>query len=243
MVPFMKMLKLGFGFLVVAVLIMAFVQQHQAQDRLHGENDALRHQLAELQAENAGLSNRLTDEGVFKRRASAQLTELLKLRGDVGLLRQQVGEIGKLRDELQRRESAPGISPTLQASMETLEQQQQAALASLNRAHHGMLGFIMFADENQQQFPASFAEAAPFIKEGLEPIALNFEIVYVGSLTNLTNTAGTIVLREKAPSRTRDGKWQKTYGFADGHAEVHTEPDGNFDVWESQHIIPPPPPN
>jgi prepilin-type processing-associated H-X9-DG protein len=41
----------------------------------------------------------------------------------------------------------------------------------------------------------------------------------------------------------RDGTWQKTYGFADGHAEIHTEPDGNFDDWESQHIIPPPPPS
>lgn len=72
---------------------------------------------------------------------------------------------------------------------------------------------------------------------------MNFEIVYLGSLTNLTNAAGTIVLREKHAARTQDGKWQKTYGFADGHAEIHTEPDGNFDDWESQHLIPPPPPN
>jgi hypothetical protein len=69
---------------------------------------------------------------------------------------------------------------------------------------------------------------------------MNFEIVYVGSLTNLTNAAETVVLREKRASRTRDGKWQKTYGFADGHSEVHTEPDGNFDDWESQHIVLPP---
>jgi prepilin-type processing-associated H-X9-DG protein len=98
----------------------------------------------------------------------------------------------------------------------------------------------MYADANQQQFPPTIADAAPYFKEGLEPIEMNFEIVYVGSITNITNAAGTVVLREKHASQTLEGKWRKTYGFADGHAEIRTEPDGNFDDWESQHIIPPP---
>jgi len=238
----MSKLKLGLGLLAVAAVILAFAQQRQAQARLRGENEFLRQQLAQLQTEKGSLSNQLAAAGDFKRRATAQLAELLKLRGDVSLLQHQVGEIGKLRDEIQRLQAAPGIAAPLQASMDALEQQQQAALASLNRAKQGMLGFIMYADENQQQFPATFAQAAPFFKEGLEPIEMNFEIVYVGSLTNITNAAGTIVLREKHAARTRDGNWHKTYGFADGHAEIHTEPDGNFDDWESQHIIPPPPP-
>ncbi|MFZ0828889.1 MAG: hypothetical protein WAO02_15845 [Verrucomicrobiia bacterium] len=36
-------------------------------------------------------------------------------------------------------------------------------------------------------------------------------------------------------------EWMKTYGFADGHAEIHTEPSGNFDDGDSQRIISPPP--
>lgn len=218
---------------------MAFVQQHETQARLRAENDALRQQLSQLQTEKGSLSDQLAEGGNFKRRATEQLTELLKLRGDVGRLQQQVGEIGNLRDEIQRLRAAPGISPPLQASLDALEQQQQAAMVSLNRAKQGMLGLIMYADENQQQFPATFAQAAPFFQAGLEPIEMNFEIVFFGSITNITNAAGTIVLREKHAARTHDGKWQKTYGFADGHAEIHTEPDGNFDDWESQHIIPP----
>jgi prepilin-type processing-associated H-X9-DG protein len=49
------------------------------------------------------------------------------------------------------------------------------------------------------------------------------------------------VLKEKQAWQALDGKWKKTYGFADGHAEIHMEPSGNFDDWESQHTISPPP--
>jgi hypothetical protein len=231
---------LGFGVLVVAGATIAFVLQPQSQAKLQEENIALRQQLMQLQTENASLSNRLAEASDFKRRATAQLTELLKLRNDVGSLQRQVGEIGKLREDIQRLRAALPNPQSWPPSVETLEQQSPAALESLNRAKQGVLGFILFANENQQQFPTSFEQAAPFFKEGLEPIALNFEIVYVGSVTNITNAAGTIVLREKHATPTRDGRWQKTYGFADGHAEIHVEPDGNFDPWESQHLMPPP---
>lgn len=236
----MSKLKLGFGVLAVAGVTIAFALQYQAQVKLHEENDSLRQQLTQLQTDNGSLSNRLAAAGSSKMPAAEQLKELLKLRGEVGLLQRQIGEIGKLREEIQRLQATPRNPQPSQASVDALERQQQAAILSLNRARQGVLAFIMFADENQQQFPASFAQAAPFFKGGLEPIAMNFEIVYIGSITNITNAAGTIVLREKHASQTHDGKWQKTYGFADGHAEIHTEPGGNFDDWESQHMIPAP---
>jgi len=233
--------KIVFGVLAVAGLAVAFALLFQKQATLHQENDSLRQQLTQLENDNENLSNRLAVVGKSRNPAEDQLRELLKLRGEVGLLQRQVGEIGKLRDEIQRLQAAPRNPQPLPASADALEQQQQAAMVSLNRARQGILGFIMFADANQQQFPPSFAEAAPYFKEGLDPIAMNFEIVYIGSITNITNVATTVVLREKHATQTLDGKWRKTYGFADGHAEIHTEPDGNFDDWESKHIIPPPP--
>ena len=232
--------KLAAGILVLAGAIALLLLRPPEPGKLKTENDALRQQLAQLQADNASLSNRLAESAVLKRRSSEQLTELLKLRNDVGLLQRQVGELGQLREEVRRLQAAPHDTKLLQASVDALDQQQQAAMVSLNHARQAVLAFIMYADENQQQFPTSFDQAAPFFKDGLEPIAMNFEIVYVGSVTNITNAAGTVVLREKHPSQTPDGKWHKTYGFADGHAENHTEPDGNFDEWESQHIISPP---
>jgi hypothetical protein len=33
----------------------------------------------------------------------------------------------------------------------------------------------------------------------------------------------------------------RSYGFADGHAEmVHADSQGSFDPWESRHILPSP---
>ena len=235
-------LTLGAGILIIAGAALAFTHLYHAQQKLTGENDSLRQQLAQLQTENGSLSNNLLiAASSSKGLATVQLTELLKLRSEVGQLQQQVGELNKLREEIQRlqvtlRQPQPQSQP---ASAAALEQQQQAAMDSLNRAKQGVLAFVMYANENQQQFPASFDQAAPFFKEGLAPIEMNFEIVYVGSITNITNAAGTIVLREKHASQTLDGQWRKTYGFADGHAEIHTEPDGNFDEWESQRMIPP----
>lgn len=165
----MSKLKLVFAVLAVAAAALAGWHQHQAQASLREDNDALRRQLAQLQTEKGSLADQLAEAGTFKRRATEQLNELLKLRGDVTRLQAQAGELGKLRDEIQRLRAAPGISPPLQASMDALEQQSQAALASLNRAKQGMLGFIMYADENQQQFPPPSRRPRLFSKPGWNP--------------------------------------------------------------------------
>ena len=54
----------------------------------------------------------------------------------------------------------------------------------------------------------------------------------------VANPGNAIVIREKQAWQ-RDGKWSRTYAFADGHCEIHVSPDGNFDDWESQHIANP----
>jgi prepilin-type processing-associated H-X9-DG protein len=33
-----------------------------------------------------------------------------------------------------------------------------------------------------------------------------------------------------------NGGWNRTYGFADGHTEIHKAEDGNFGPWEEQRI-------
>jgi hypothetical protein len=32
--------------------------------------------------------------------------------------------------------------------------------------------------------------------------------------------------------------YARTYVFADGHSEIHTTPDGNFEKWETEHTPP-----
>ncbi len=65
-----------------------------------------------------------------------------------------------------------------------------------------------------------------------------FDIFYTGSLNALTN--GNIIVIGESQAQPVSGGWVKTYGFADGHSEVHKEADGNFEAWEKQHMILPP---
>jgi RNA polymerase sigma factor (sigma-70 family) len=89
---FMTISKLKFGFnaVVVTGVIVAFVIQHQNQVKLRTGNEFLRQQMAQLQTDNESLSNRLTAIGDAKKLTDEQFTELLKLRGEVDVLRNQI---------------------------------------------------------------------------------------------------------------------------------------------------------
>ena len=82
-------LKLAFSALVVAGAVMAFVIQHQTQNKLRADNESLRQQITQLQTENESLSNQLAMAGNSKSLSDEQFNELLKLRGEVTRLRQQ----------------------------------------------------------------------------------------------------------------------------------------------------------
>jgi len=234
-------LKLGIGALVVAGTTTAFVLQHQGQIKLRAENDSLQQQMAQLQTNNESLSNRLAATASSPQLSAGQFAELLKLRGEVSLLQGQAGELAKLREENQRLQVSLRSEPTLPAAAETPEQQQRAVIrAKLNDSQQGVLALLMFASDNQQQFPTNFSQVAPYMKDSMAQIETNFSLVYQGETTRITNPSQTIVLMENQPWQAVDGNWLKIYGFADGHSEVHVEPGGNFTNWENQHLILPP---
>jgi RNA polymerase sigma factor (sigma-70 family) len=233
-------LKLGISALVVAGATTAFVIQHQAQEKLRAENGALTQQIAQLQTDNQSLSNRLAVAGDSKSLSDEQLNELLKLRGEVGMLRQQTNELGKLR--------ASHVNPmqNLQTSGKNAsiqEQEKRVAIAKMNDADSYTLGIIMYAHDNQGQIPTNFDQIASYLTNAPSvPTGTNsFDLVYHGSLDGLTGPKSVILIQESQAMQTSSGRWVKTYGFADGHSEVQSQPDDNFDAFEQQHTISPPP--
>jgi len=238
----MKNLLTGIAVIIsIACAVLLFLQ-HQAQDKLRAEDELLRRQIAQLKTENDNLSKQLAAIGDCKRLSDAQLNELLKLRGEVGMLRQQTNALGKMRQENQQLQAVQRDTQPQQASVDAQEQQRQVTMLKLSTAKQGMLAFVMFADDNQDQYPTNFSQVATFFNNGFaDQIATNFDISYQGSITNIAHPADTIVLKEKLAWQALNGKWMKTYGFADGHAEVHTEANGNFDDWESQRTVSPQP--
>ena len=111
----------------------------------------------------------------------------------------------------------------------------------MNVAKQWLLAFLLFAGDNGDRFPDTFDKAMAYAggKDPGEESDLTtdqFEIVFTGSLKDITAASRTIVLRERAPLQGPDGNRHKTYGFADGHSEVHREGTDGFEKWEQERM-------
>jgi len=234
----MTMTKLKAGIIsavVIAGAAIPFAVQERSQTRLRADNRALRRQVDQLTADNDRLSNLLTQANSSGSLPKEQLSELMKLRGEVGLLRKHTNQLGKLGEENRRSQTPLAESEQSSQSSEddpAAEQQEQMLHAKLNDSKALMLSFLMNALDNQNQFAKNLDQIPTPGLTGTN----DFEIVYRGSLDSLTNTSSVIAIREKHAWQLTDGRWVKTYGFADGTAQIHVEPDGNFEAWEKDHI-------
>ncbi len=248
--------------LVATTLVAAAAGVYQAR-----EASNTRAQLFTAQQQGNSLSNQIDELTRQRDDLSAQLTssrdaqpksggnEVLRLRNEVGQLRTQLAAAARVR----REEPAPVTRD--ENAVTPQEEMKQQAIAKMNYARQWVMAFIIYADHNDGQFPTNFAEADPFLDQGaktehnLKPgefppngrkfglIPDNYEITYQGSLQTLTSPSTQIVLREKEPQPTEDGSYVRTYGFADGHIEVHKaaavhQPDeSGFEAWEAQHGV------
>jgi cell division protein FtsL len=232
-------LKLALSAIIVASAATAFVVQHQTQTKLRAQNESLAQQIAQLQTDNESLSNRLTAVGDSQKLTDEQFNELLRLRGEVGVLRRQTNQLENLHEalansKLSTQSSEENVSPQ--------EQQRRMVEYKMADAQQSCLGLIMYAGDNHGHFPTNFDQVARYITSTNQFQALSneFGIVYQGSQTNIADPSATIVIQENQAWQTYDGKWAKVYGFADGHSEVQVKPYNNFASFEQQHTVPPP---
>jgi RNA polymerase sigma factor (sigma-70 family) len=226
-------LKVGISAIVVAGAAAALVLQHQAQQRLHSENDRLRQQIAQLKTESQDLP--ATNS---KQMTSDEFNELLRLRGEVGALRSQTNQLAKLQDENQKLQaSVAAIVQTRQQAPEVLTPEQEFAQLEMSTAKQSALGMLLYANDHGDQFPTNLDQATAYFEGSNTPFTnqSRFEITYTGSLANLANPSKAIIVREVQPWR-HNGTWIKVYGFGDGHAQIYSVSDGNFDELEKQHV-------
>ncbi len=234
-----------------------FVQQREA-NRLRDENQQLVTDRDKLTGErDAALAGGAADENELARLQKNQL-ELLRLRGEVGLLRGQIKDLEKLREENRRLQEglakAGQSSESAEVEPET-DPQRQVAIAKMGLAKELVLGLLVHAQDNQEQFPTDFGQVLSVLKKDPADLELRpqvsailkspypnstmlnqFEIVTPPSMKSVTNWAMTIAIREKEPWLL-NGKRVKVYGYLDGHSETHTEPPEGFAAWEKQHMV------
>ena len=245
LLSFMSLTKFSVGLsaLVAAVTTTALVVQHQSQVQLHEQNAALQQQLTEIQTDNASLSNRLTMAVPPDSGTTAEHTELIRLRGEVGVLRRQAGESVRLLAEDHARLAQAAAKPAQanQISPEMLSQIQ--SVNTINALKQVGLAMRIFSGDNANQFPTNFDQMTAELNgttnfPGNIPLD-SFELVNAGRV-NL-DYPQMIASRERVPRQRPDGTWERVYLLADGSVQTETSPDGNFDAYEQrqQQYAPP----
>lgn len=94
-------LKLALASIVVAGAATTLVIQHQSQKILRAENESLQQQITRLKANDENLSNLAAQSNKPTALPDDQFNELLRLRGEVGVLRAQTSDLARLRRESQ----------------------------------------------------------------------------------------------------------------------------------------------
>lgn len=233
--------------LTITVLAAAAIGliQHFQLSKLREDNDSLRQQVGQLSSETERLTN-----GVPQNPNAApnnQVSDLLRLRGEVAALRKQTNELSKLRAENGRmRASLANAQPNNQSTEAepppTEEQRESVSRMHDSRAY--ILAMLLHAGDNQGRLATNLDQVVPYYPRDQALSGTNqFDIVFQGSPQGLTNTAAIILLRERQPRQRSDGSWSRTYGFLDGHSEIHKAADGNFEVYEREHLFAPANPN
>ncbi|MEO5803417.1 MAG: sigma-70 family RNA polymerase sigma factor [Verrucomicrobiota bacterium] len=228
--------------LMTAVVISALVAgtgtyltQHAQANRLRSENQQLQLQYKKLSNEQVALSPAIDMDS---ERVQKEKRELLRLRSEVGLLRQQKNEAERLREENQRLQAALAKpeEPAQQLNPEA-EKQKEVATGKMSDVRNLVMGMILLADK-KGEFPKSINDILAY-SGGDSKITSpdSFELVYVGPLSDIKSLSTTIVIREKE-AWDYQGKRRKSYGFADGHSEIKTEPKDGFETWEKEHMMP-----
>ena len=118
-------------------------------------------------------------------------------------------------------------------------------IAKMNYLRSWTLAFMLFAEAHEGRMPKDFSEAERFLPANFNNQFQSdgFEIVYQGSLSSVQDTkvfepSRVIVMREREPTQSSNGRWVRAYAFADGHSEIHSAPtpDG-FAEWENERMV------
>jgi prepilin-type processing-associated H-X9-DG protein len=219
--------KLRIGVVALVLLTLGGLllwQEHRARG-LVVENARLRQQVEQtaiVRDENQRLSARLQDEA---QRSEVDLRELVRLRGQAGMLRQQEN----VRPKRLRPAADAPRDPTEVADSPDYHYTPEQSAFFIERLNFGKnLGLALsnVAEERGGQLPADLAPAAQWLSknqmavEGGSPYGVGvdqFELVYAGRLPDLPDPGRIILAQEKDPVEVHEGRWTRMYVFADGH--------------------------
>jgi len=243
----MTKLKLSLiGAIATASVAASLGVHHQTQAKLLEKNTELQQldgQLAGLTAENQRLSNAVVQAA--NPPADNRAVELVRLRTEAQALQKQINELGKQLTENRPSGVSQAASQSIHHTPEYWEQLHQMAGGKSKDAMILAFALMEYASDHAGRIPSSFDQIESYLRKKKDAVLTGtneFDIVYQGSLDQIKN----IPMQEVALVRDRQswlapsGKMAKVYGMAGGIGQI-VESDDNFQAWEAEHIVVPPP--
>lgn len=226
---------------VLGVMIILF--QLQTQKQLRFENGSLAQHITQLKIEIENLSNRLAAVTDSPSLPDAQLNELLRLRGEVALLRQHTNQLTQLHEENSqlRGQIETAQDPQYQLTPEDkFLLKHQHALVAMTKLESAMYNYAetygsgRFAANLDQLARSGYLDGVTNLPGNIQWD--DFEFINAGRVDN--NMPDKIILRLKIPYQNASGKWVREYGLSGGTVTTEYSDDGNFNAFEQQRMVP-----
>jgi RNA polymerase sigma factor (sigma-70 family) len=230
LIALMSITKTQIAAIVVGTAMIGTIAvQHRSNSALQQANQALteqNRQIADLKAEMDHLKTNLAATRTTA--TSANMDELLSLRNQITQLQH------KLADNRPLASASTSNNPEPPEPEDAVKQQEKStAIRKMNNVQQAILAFIMLQDKYQDYYPTNIEASLSMlnIKDPalLEELTNRYELTYSAPWNTITNPATTVVIREKEPVQTSAGNWVLTLGFADGHCEIRSSKDGQFE--------------
>ena len=233
------------GTVVIAGALTSLVIQQSSLAKTRHADGALQQQsvrLAQVQSEHDRLAN--LAEWLTLPRANTQ-AELRRLRDEVAALRKQTNTLVALRNEDRQLQASLGKAreDALNPNVQPVLPSEETATRTRYSLRLG-LAAIEYATDHQSQFPTNLASAMTYLsaadKAQTNLTAAQFEIVYTetrAALAKYAHPEQILLIRERQRWKNAQGQWVKAYVFSDGHGEMISSADGDFETWEKQHIV------
>jgi len=201
---------------------VTYLVLHHRANRLAAQNQTLMAQQAQATPAQNAAPAPASDKSNHDTTPQTDPNEVLRLRGQVGELRQQTNELGQA-----------------QAATRSAQEKQISEQIKKN-AGQMMLGVRLLMASSANKFILTNINQLKKAPPGAIHADINldnFEIIPQPAPLDETYPE-VAVFRERTPRRTADGKWARVYGMVDGQAIEQISADGNFDAWEKQHLMP-----
>ena len=226
-------------------VVLPFVIRTHFEAELRQNREALRAQAERLQALRGGKAGLGAASNPADALSREELSELLRLRAQIGLLREQTNLMEKLGQENTRRKSRSeeqtGTPKSESQLAEELSADTVACMVTILQELPS--AFERFAAEHDGKAASDFVELRNYLRRDGHRLTGVYTFEFVRE--EGPKPGDTLILREISP-RSKDGKNVRVYGFVDGKAIEMSFPDEEQDGrdqirWERAQLGLPPP--